>query len=109
MGFEIKSRRQWAVVCTDCGVAYDGRWRPMEHATARDMEYATKYGCRNCRDKATVAALPEHHPHKAEHPSNNGHWPCCGAVQFGVIGPNECAACGEPYPCAAAVTRQGVL
>lgn len=103
MGFEVKSRRQWAVVCTECGCAIDGRWRRMERETERDMDYAAKYGCRICRDKAIVAALPEHHAHKDNHPSNRGHWPCCGAVQLGVIAPNECVTCGEPYPCSGAL------
>jgi hypothetical protein len=87
MSFEVRSRRQWAVVCTDCGVAIDGRWRRNERETERDMGYAAKYGCRTCRDKATVAALPEHHRHRDRHPSHPGGWPCCGANQLGLVGP----------------------
>lgn len=102
MPFEVSSRRQWALVCTDCGVAYEGRWRRFEQETAKDLKYAEKYGCRNCRDKAIVAALPEHHAHKEEHPSWNGSWPCCGAHQLGLIAPNLCQSCGEPYPCSTA-------
>ena len=109
MVFEVRSRRQWGVVCTECGCVYDGRWRPLAHETQRDLTYANKYGCRICRDRTIRAALPEHHRHADEHPSHNGGWPCCGANQLGLVGPDECAACGEPYPCEAARTEDEEL
>lgn len=42
----------------------------------------------------------KHHPHRDhDDPSRIQGWFCCGAVQLGLIGMNDCAECGEPFPC----------
>lgn len=100
MGFEIRSRRQWGVVCTECGVVDNGRWSRTEKEAEKVLERVGE--CKTCRDRRTVSELPEHHRHRDGHPSFRGNsWYCCGATQLGLIGMDDCAACGEPYPCSA--------
>ena len=98
MSWEVRHRRSVGLVCTDCGVAY-GSWYRDIRSIERDRKNAEKYGCRNCKNKRKVADLPLHHDHRDRHPDWNGSWPCCGANQFGLVGPGICNECGESYPC----------
>ncbi|AXH49961.1 hypothetical protein SEA_FLYPOTENUSE_41 [Mycobacterium phage Flypotenuse] len=106
--WKLIRRSTYGLVCVTCGVAYGG-WRRVPHEAERDRVRAERYGCSTCKNRKTVAALPEHHAHHEHNPD----WPyvsggyCCAATQMKAIGPNDCAKCGEPYPCAAAVLAAG--
>ncbi|AYD86904.1 hypothetical protein I5H63_gp079 [Mycobacterium phage MilleniumForce] len=106
--WKLTRRSTYGLVCVTCGVAYGG-WRRAPHEAERDRVRAERYGCSTCKNRKTVAALPEHHAHHEHNPDwsyvSGGY--CCAATQMKAIGPNDCAKCGEPYPCAAAVLAAG--
>lgn len=103
--WKLTRRSTYGLVCVTCGVVY-GSWRRFPHEAERDRVRAERYGCSTCKNRKTVAALPEHHAHHDHNPD----WPyisgdyCCAATQMKAIGPNDCAACGEPFPCATDLT-----
>lgn len=102
MTLEVARRVRYILRCSECTASVGGSYMS-ESEAQKNLDRYAKYPCKTCRNREHVASLPAHHPHRERHKyqGTNGAF-CCGANQLGVVGPNDCNECGEPWPCSIA-------
>lgn len=104
MTFELNERQvtHWEVKCDRCGFVARSGQRKLY--VERYLKAHGDKPCTNCAEQARIDALPTHHRHADHHSAaypKPSYWFCCGAVQVGLLSENDCAECGEPFPCPA--------
>lgn len=106
MTFTLNERKitRWEVKCDQCGFVAHSHSAQYKHYSERYLKAYGDKPCKNCAEQARIDALPPHHRHIDGHSAaypKPAYWFCCGAVQMGVLSQDDCAECGEPFPCPA--------